>query len=53
MANEYTPPIKTAEDSTKQGAGNPVNPQPMGEPKREGEQKTAPAQPDKNEPARK
>jgi hypothetical protein len=47
MANENTTPIKAEQDTTKQGAGNPVNPQPMGE------QKTAPAQPDKNEPVRK
>jgi hypothetical protein len=55
MANENTTPIRAAEtttqvDSPSEGAGSPVNPQPMGEPKRENEQKTAPAQPDKNEP---
>jgi hypothetical protein len=44
MANENNP-SKNAQESTKPAPGNPS--QPVSEPKREQEQKTAPAQPDK------
>jgi hypothetical protein len=50
MANENTP-INTRQDSTKHGAGD--QPTPASDPKREDEQKTAPAQHEKNEPVRK
>lgn len=52
MANENITPISADQDAPKPGNGSPADPQPVGDPSREGEEKSAPGHGGKSEPVR-